>query len=339
MPFFDSVDVGFGDCTIRDFLSLAEIVDSMNFPSLWIQEGDQRSALALAALALQSTVRVKVGVGVTSPFRRHPQILAIESATLSQISGDRFILGLGVASGAIRNYGLRTNPLHAMQDTFEIIRGLLSDDASEFSYNGKVFSTKRPQKRLKIPNLPIYMGAIGPRMLDLAGEIADGLIMTRRGSFSFEYAKYAIERVINSANKHKRDLNKINFLGFFETCISEDGTLARQFAKRILGTYTIPELPDFVSNLAGIKEHEIRTVKQRYLQGDLEGAISAVSDEMVDMFAIAGTPSQCLEKLEQFAKTGLKTPILYIHGPDKKNAAKLAAEQMIPKLTRKSKTY
>jgi alkanesulfonate monooxygenase SsuD/methylene tetrahydromethanopterin reductase-like flavin-dependent oxidoreductase (luciferase family) len=60
---------------------------------------------------------------------------------------------------------------------------------------------------------------------------------------------------------------------------------------------------------------------------------------MVDMFAVAGTPSQCLEKLEQFAKTGLKTPILYIHGPDKKNAAKLAAEQMIPKLTRKSKTY
>jgi alkanesulfonate monooxygenase SsuD/methylene tetrahydromethanopterin reductase-like flavin-dependent oxidoreductase (luciferase family) len=56
---------------------------------------------------------------------------------------------------------------------------------------------------------------------------------------------------------------------------------------------------------------------------------------MVDKFAIAGTPSQCLEKLAEFTKTGLKTPILYIHGPDKTIAAKLAAEQIIPKLTGK----
>jgi len=338
MPFFESIGIGFGDCAVQDFLSLADLVDDTNFSSLWIQEGDQRSALALAALAIRLTARVKVGIGVTSPFRRHPQILAIESATLSEVSGGRFILGLGVASGAMQNYGLKTNPLHAMQDAFAIIRGLLSDDASHFSYNGKVFSTKRPQKRLNAPSLPIYLGAIGPRMLDLAGEIADGLIMTRRGSFSLEYTKYAIQRVIKSALKHKRDPNTINFLGFFESCISEKGDLARQFAKRILGTYTIPELPTFVSELAGINEQEIQTVKEKYGQGDVEGAIRAVTDEMVDVFALAGTPSQCARKLEQFTKTGLKTPILYIHGPDKKNAAKLAAEQIVPKLTSKSRT-
>ena len=121
MPFFESMGIGFNDDTIHNFLSMAEFVDKTNFSSLWIQEGDRRSALALAAMALRSTVRVKVGIGVTSPFRRHPQILAIESATLSEVSGGRFILGLGVASGAMQNYGLKTNPLHAMQDAFAII--------------------------------------------------------------------------------------------------------------------------------------------------------------------------------------------------------------------------
>jgi 5,10-methylenetetrahydromethanopterin reductase len=287
----------------------------------------------LAALALNSTVRVKVGVGVTSPLRRHPQILATEAATLNEISGGRFILGLGVASSAITNYGLQIRPLPVMRDAFRIVRGLLSDESSEFSYKGEAFSLKTPQKRLMMPHVPIYFGGIGPRMLDLAGEVADGLVMTRRGSFSVKYVQYAIERVIKSAERHKRDPSKIDFLAFFETCISENENSAKQFAKRTLGTYTIPQTPSLVSNLAGVQENEIMTVKKKYLDGDFAGAIDAVTDEMVEKFAVAGTPSQCREKLAEFTRTGLKTPIMYIHGPDKAIAAKLATEQIVPKLT------
>jgi 5,10-methylenetetrahydromethanopterin reductase len=326
--------VGFDDYEdSHDFLDLVRLTDKANFSSLWIQEGDQRSVTSLATLALNSTVRMKVGVGVTSPLRRHPQILAIEAGTLNEMSGGRFILGLGVASSAITNYGLKIKPISAMRDTFSIVRGLLADEPSEFSYNGKAFSLKTPQKRLMMPRVPIYFGGIGPRMLDLAGEVVDGLVMTRRGSFSVEYVKYAIERVVKSAKRHNRDPSKIDFLAFFETCISENENTAVQFAKKIIGTYTIPNTPSFVLTLAGIQEHEIMAVKERYLKGDTTGAIEAVTDEMVDKFAVAGTPSQCLEKLLEFTKTGLKTPILYIHGPEKRIAAELAAERIVPKLT------
>lgn len=335
MSYFKSVGVGFGEFSdSHEFLKLVRLIDRSNFSSLWIQEGAQRSSSSLSAVALNSTARVKVGIGVTSPLRRHPQILAIEAATLNELSGGRFILGLGVASSAITNYGRETRPLPAMRDTFRIVRGLLSDESSEFSYNGEVFSLKTPQKRLRMPHLQIYLGGISPGMLDLAGEVADGLVMTRRGSFSVEYAKYAVQRVIRSAKHHERDSDKIDFLAFFETCISENGNSAIQFAKRILGTYTIPQTPSFVSNLAGIQENETAAVKEKYLQGDFAGAIDAVTDEMVDKFAVAGTPSQCLRKLEEFTKTGLMTPIMYIHGPDKATAAKLAAEQIVPKLTK-----
>jgi len=333
MSTFKSIDIGFSDCSIDDFLTLADLVDKTEFSRLWIQEGDQKSAWTLAALALRSTKRVKVALGVTSPVRRHPQILAIEAATVNEISVDRLVLGVGIATGAIRNYGLQIEPLPAMRDTVAIIRGLLADATTEFSYSGKVFSTRRPQKPFRIPNLPIFLGAIGPQMLDLAGEIADGLILTRRGCFSAEYQKYAIDRVINSARTKNRDPNSLSFVGFFETSISEDGNLARQFVKKILGTYTIPELPDSVSNLVDVNEKEVQVIKQRYSEGDFEGAIEAVTDKMVDTFAIAGTPTQCAEKLEQFANTGLNTPILFIHGPDKMKAVKLAAEQIIPRFT------
>ena len=333
MSAFKSIDIGFSDCSIHDFLNLAELVDNTDFSRLWIQEGDQKSAWTLAALALRSTNRVKVALGVTSPVRRHPQILAIETATLNEISIDRLVLGLGIATGAIHNYRLQLEPLPAMRDTVEIIRGLLADDTSEFAYTGRIFSTRKPQKPFRIPNVPIFLGAIGPRMLDLVGELADGLILTRRGCFSAEYQKYAIDRVTNSARTNNRDAKKLSFVGFFETSISEDGNLARQFVKKILGTYTIPELPRFVSNLAGVNEKEVQIVKQRYLEGDFAGAIGAVTDEMVDKFAIAGTPIQCVAKLEQFASTGLDTPILFIHGPDKMKAAKLAAEHVIPRIT------
>jgi 5,10-methylenetetrahydromethanopterin reductase len=337
LSLFESVGVGFEEYgNWHEFLNLVRLTDKANFSSLWIQEGNQRSALTLAALALNSTVRVKVGVGVTSPLRRHPQILAIEGATLNEISNGRFILGLGVASSAITNYGLETRPVHAMRDTFRIIRGLLSNESSQFSYSGEEFSLNAPQKRLMMPSIPVYLGGIGPQMLGLAGEVADGLVLTRRGSFSVEYAKYAIERAIRSARKHGRDPGKIDFLAFFETCISEHENSAVQFAKRILGSYTIPETPRFVSNLAGIQEHDILAVKEKYFKGDLPGAISAVTDEMVDKFAVAGTPSQCLEKVAKFSRTGLKTPILYIHGPDKRTAAKLAAEHIVPNLTQVS---
>ena len=333
MSTFKSIDIGFSDCSIDDFLTLADLVDKTEFSRLWIQEGDQKSAWTLAALALRSTKRVKVALGVTSPVRRHPQILAIEAATVNEISVDRLVLGVGIATGAIRNYGLQMEPLPAMRDTVAIIRGLLADATTEFSYSGKVFSTRRPQKPFRIPNLPIFLGAIGPQMLDLAGEIADGLILTRRGCFSAEYQKYAIDRVISSARTKNRDPNSLSFVGFFETSISEDGNLARQFVKKILGTYTIPELPDSVSNLVDVNEKEVQVIKQRYSEGDFEGAIEAVTDKMVDTFAIAGTPTQCAEKLEQFANTGLNTPILFIHGPDKMKAVKLAAEQIIPRFT------
>jgi 5,10-methylenetetrahydromethanopterin reductase len=169
-------------------------------------------------------------------------------------------------------------------------------------------------------------------MLDLAGELADGLILSRRTAFSSKYTKYAIDRVAKKASGVGRDPSQIDSVGFFETIVAKDGDEARRFAKKILGTYTIPGTPHRVLDLEGISGPEIEKVRTNYLKGNLDAAISNVTDDLVDKFAVAGSPDECLEKLHKFIGTGLKCPILYIHGPDRKLAAQLVAEKIAPNL-------
>lgn len=327
---FESVGIGFGgDLTVGVLVDLATLVDDSDFRSLWIQEDDKRGTIVLAAAVLHATERLVVGTGITSPFRRHPQTLAIETATLNELSGKRFILGLGAAERLIKTFRIAGTPIEGMKDAFAIIRGMYASD--NFTYDGRVFAVTTPQTRLT-PKPRIYMGALGPRMLDLAGELADGVILSRRATFSSKYTKYAIERVTKKAREVGRDPSQIDSVGFFETILARDGDEARRFAKKVLGTYTIPGTPQNVLDLEGISEADIATVKTSYLRGNLDAAISHVTDDLVDKFALAGSPDECLEKLRKRIGTGLKCPILYIHGPDRKLAAQLAAEKIVPNL-------
>jgi len=327
---FESIGIGFGgDVGCQRLMRLAALAEKLKFSSLWVQEDDDRSSMQLSGAALHATQQLVVGTAITSPFRRHPHTLAVETATLNEMSNNRFILGLGAAERLIKSFRLKASPTEAIRDAFAIIRGLSASD--NFTYEGAVFSLTTSQPQLK-PNPQVFLGAIGPRMLDLVGGLADGLLITRRGTFSLRYTKYAISKVVEKAKLVGRDPSKLNFLGFFETSISKDGNEAKQFAKRILGTYTIPRTPKIVLSLAGIPEDRVEKVRRNYFQGDVQAAVNCVTDELVDQFALAGTPDQCLEKLHRFAETGLKCPVLYIHGPDHEVAMELAAEKMIPNL-------
>ena len=330
---FDSVGIGFGgDLPVGVHVELAALVDRSDFRSLWIQENDKTSTIVLATAVLQATKRLVVGTGITSPFRRHPLTLAIETATLNELSSNRFILGLGAAERLIKTFRMPAKPIEGLRDAIAIIRGIHESDS--FTYDGRVFAVATPQPRLA-RNPRIYMGALGPRMLDLAGELADGVILSRRATFSSKYTKYAIDRVKKKARDVGRDPSRIESVGFFETFLANDGDEARLFAKKILGTYTIPGTPQNILDSEGISGEAIEKVKTSYLKGDLDAAVSSVTDELVDKFALAGTPDQCLEKLHRHSGTGLKCPILYIHGPDYKLATRLASEKIAPNLVSK----
>jgi len=327
---FESFGICFdSDLPINTLTELAALADDSDFGSLWIQENERTSTIVHAATLLQSTKRLVVGTGITSPFRRHPLTLATDTANLNELSNNRFILGLGAAERLIKTFRIPAKSIDGMKDTLAIIRGVYASD--KFTYEGKVFSVTTPQTRLA-PKLRLYLGAIGPRMLDLTGKMADGLILSRRATFSRKYTKYAIDRMQKAAKDAGRDLSSIDSVGFFETFVSKDGNEARRFAKKTLGTYTIPGTPQIVLNFEDISKDEVEKVKTHHVKGNLNAAISSVTDNLVDKFALAGTPAECVEKLRKHTETGLKCPILYIHGPDRKIATRLAIEKIIKEL-------
>ena len=335
---FSSFGIGFGQpLRSAELAALGVLAEKLGFKTFWIQEGYRASAIAQCACVLLETRRLDVGTGITSPFRRRPDALALDALTLDEISEGRFILGLGAATGYLEATELASlKPFSAMNEAIDIIRGLLTE--SSFTYDGSVFKVKKPMSlgsKPKRVHRAIYVGAMGDRMVRLTGQKADGLVISRRAGFSVEYVKHAVELLRQGANRGNRRPEELDVHAFFEMAVSKKSEEARAFIKRILGTYTIPLAPDPILKTAGVTDEEIQAVRSHFLKGDMTKAAESVSDELVQKVAVAGTPDECVERLSEYLETGLKSPICYIHGPDSKEAAKLIATKVMPNLTGK----
>ncbi len=324
---FSSVDIGFSGLTPLEYIRLAKRADELGFGCLWLQEGRGSAwgAFALAGAILSNTEKIKVGTGIVSPFRRHPVVLAEEAAALSEISGDRFILGLGSGPVQLKTMGMKVSQLEGLKEAVEILRRLLKGE--RVLYSGKVFRITTPCALEVPPRVPpsIYVGALKPKMIELAAEIGDGLLISRRGGGSPRY----VADVVKSVWQTIRGITKeFTIRTFIESSIDEDGDKARQTARRILASYTIPRAPRVVLEKAGLEREEVLAISQSKKLSE-----AAVSDGMIRKFSMSGTPKDCLEKLESFEGTGLDVPILYIHGPSPERALELAGKEILPQIT------
>jgi 5,10-methylenetetrahydromethanopterin reductase len=160
-------------------MDLAGQVDSEpRYGSFWIAEiTHARSAIPLLAVCALRTKRVRLGLGILGSHTRHPAITAMEAATLSEISRKRLILGLGSARTAAMRHNWRRGNLATMQDSLAIIKPLLNGQT--VNYAGPVFEAKSLELDMKTEGIPLYIGTYpsSTRMLQLAGALADGIIL------------------------------------------------------------------------------------------------------------------------------------------------------------------
>ena len=324
--------------SVNDLVLYAKKAEKLGFDSVWVQEGTSRSAIIVASAILQATDTIKVGTGIVSAFRRHPEILAMEAMTLNELSNGRFILGIGATPGLVKKYGLDFSPLQSVKDSINIIRNLVSE--KEFTYDGESLPIKEPtqmiienksvKKYFPREKMPIYVGALGPKTLNLTGRLADGILVTRRGGYSPEYTKYAISKVMEGALEEGRNENEIDTLAFIESAISMDNEKAKLCIAKILASYTIPYTQNSVLEQAGIGIHEVESIKSAWKRKDLDTAMKEVLKKDLSRFSLFGDPNACIEKLSKYEGTGLKTPIFYLHGPDINEGITLAAKKIIP---------
>ena len=292
-------------------VELAKAAEAHHFASVWFAENPfERGVLPAAAACAVATRRIGIGIGVWNPYTRHPSLIAMEIGALDALAQGRASLGIGSGiASAIGKLGVdNKRPLAALRDAFQIVRGLLRGE--EVSYSGTVFSTDKVKLGYAPPrpDLPILMAARGDKALALAGEIADGLVISNMCPPAFTAC--AVEIVRKAAAKAGRPM-PARVVQYVPCAPDPDGARARNAIKPALAAmlkqyWTLAQnVPSAKLALrhSGIPEAAIAAAVDRIAAG--HAAEEILDDRFVDAFTIAGTAEQCRERIGAYARAGV----------------------------------
>ena len=344
---FTEIDVAFATShRVDDVVDYAKIAEQEGFDSIWLAElYYNRGLVATAAAVAANTKRMKLGLGIISPFSRHPGLVAMESATLDEMSGGRLVLGLGIAQIATDRQGIENaRPAVSLREGVEVLRQFFSGQT--VIYDGQFFKITPPGTALGfVPlrrDIPIYIGGMGPKSLELAGRIADGVILGMFSTPSFiRWVRQQIERGLTASGRTWDDFDLRSYITF---SIDQDSRRAKDATRKILAAYLSEAVSTSASNVGsprisypGIDQDEFTRVKAEVgkyaARGKMDQAEQSIPIEFIDQMIVAGTPEECRAKLAEYADAGLGTPALYqVMGPDTREGIRLAAREILPHL-------
>ncbi len=307
---------------IREGMELVQYAEERGFDAVWQAESRLvREATVPMAAYLAVTERIKAGSGVVNNWTRNVALLAATFSTLDDLAPGRVVLGIGAWWDPIaRKVGIaRTRPLQAMRETVEAVRALLGDGRvtyeGEFvSLDGVELDYVHQERRPK--DVPIYIGATGDRMLELAGEIGDGVVLNYLVSPT--YNDRAMERLEEGARRAGRSLEDVDRPQLVVCSLDADRGAALD-AARLLVTQYLGQQPHIMkaSGVPGELLEEIgRVLTWPATHDEVVAASRLVPDDIVQMITASGSPAECVEKVEQYVAAGCTCPILYPLGSD-----------------------
>ncbi|MFQ5635725.1 MAG: LLM class flavin-dependent oxidoreductase [Gammaproteobacteria bacterium] len=305
---------------------------------------EARGCFTSLAAAAMATDRIPIGLGITSPYMRHPTIQASESNALDELSGGRFIMGRGAGKVGTEYLDLdmkKYTPVKTHRESIEMIRGVAGGEA--FRYDGELFKCDMPavdrRGRGLRTDIPIYVGATGPMMQRLAGKIADGLLLP--GLTSAGFTTYARQNCWAGAEAVGRDLPAdFPVGGVILTACSTDREKAKDATRSYTATYVINKLRniknDVILSTSGFPDETWAPFREAIAAGTEDDVTHLVSDEIQRAFnVISGTPEDCLEITQELIDAGLNLPLLEVVGAseaDNLETIRLFGEQVLPNL-------
>ncbi|RMF97671.1 MAG: LLM class flavin-dependent oxidoreductase [Gammaproteobacteria bacterium] len=305
---------------------------------------EARGCFTTLAAASLATSRIPIGLGITSPYMRHPTIQASECNAIDELSGGRFIMGLGAGKVGTEYLDLdmkKYTPVKTHRESIEMIRGIASGKA--FRYDGELFKCDMPAVdragRGLRTEIPIYIGATGPLMQKLAGKISDGLLLP--GLTSPGFTRYARENCWAGAASVGRQLpDDFPVGGVILAACSKDRQKAKDATRSYTGTYVINKLRniknDVILSSSGLPDETWEPFRKAIAEGTEDHVTHLVTDEMQRAFTvISGTPDDCLEITQELLDAGLNLPLLEIVGAseeDNLESIRLFGEEVLPRL-------
>jgi alkanesulfonate monooxygenase SsuD/methylene tetrahydromethanopterin reductase-like flavin-dependent oxidoreductase (luciferase family) len=281
---------------------LAGAAEQAGFSAVFVAEG-HGDALALCHPVAAATRRVQVGTAVANAALRPPVLAAKTAAQLDQATGGRFILGLGVGNAVMNSrFGLAPfEPLPMVEEYVGVVRSVLNRGTG---YDGQLFRTgviplDSPPARA---DLPVWLGALGPRMLALAGRVADGVILNL---MTPAQAGQAAGVVRDAARAAGRDPASVDVACVIHCCLSDDPAAAAAAARAVVPRYVLhPAVPRlFGPGLGGVRE--------LVLAGDRAGAAGLVPQQVADGFVAWGDAAQVAARLAEYRAAGVDLPVIF----------------------------
>lgn len=287
--------------------ALARAAELAGFGAVFVAEG-HGDALSLCHPVAAFTSRVRVGTAIANAALRPPVLTAKTAAQLDQAAGGRFVLGLGVANSMMNSrFGIAPfAPLPMIEEYVSVVRAVL---AGQSGYEGRMFRTGQvpldsPPVRV---NLPIYLAALGPRMLQLAGRIADGVILNL---MTPAQAGEATALVRASAHAAGRDPASVEVVCVVHSCLSDDEAAARAAARAAVPRYVLhPAAPRLFGELDG--GPSLHGVRNLLLAGDRAGAAEQVPQHVADGFVARGRATALAARLAEYRAAGVDLPVLF----------------------------
>ncbi len=288
-------------------IDLAGRAERAGFRSAWFPEITFADSFGPATAAALRSQRIGIGTGVVGIWSRSAVTMALQAATLQQLSGGRLLLGLGLqARGYVSGWhGQRYHkPLTAMRDFVTILRGAFGGGL--VTHEGEIFSVRNFHLDMELPAPPpIYLAANGPRMIELAGEIADGIV----GWFqSLEYVRtVTMPALRRGAERAGRLLDGFQVtVGFPAVVTRDDSGVALAKGQAMMYATALGSAPAYLESARAAGFGDVaEQIGERVRAGDLRGAVRLVPDEMVDTLLLAGSAERVRERIERYREAGL----------------------------------
>ncbi len=308
---------------LREGMALSQYAEERGFEAVWQAESRLvRDAIVPMAAFAAVTDSIKVGSGVINNWTRNIGLLAATFLTLDDLAPDRIICGIGAWWDPLAsNVGIdRRKPLTAMRETVEVLRRLLA--LERVTFHGEFHHVDGIELdvvhgRREPRNVPIMIGATGPQMMEMTGEIADGAVLNY--CVPPEYNDTALEQLEKGAKKAGRTLDDIDRPQLVVCSVHEDRDEAIRGAKMLLTQYLAQQ--PHIARASGVKPEIVKQIQSSLgwpaTKEQIEAAMVHVPDDLVLRITATGTPDEARAKVKEYLRRGATYPILYPLGDPK----------------------
>lgn len=315
---------------LADFVDWIARAEALGFCGVWVADSQSvfRDAFMALTLFAQRTSRMELATGVTNVITRHPAVLAHSFATLDEYAGGRAVLGVGIGDSSVFNIGERPARLERLEAVINTVRRLMAGE--EVNHDGVDMKVSWPARKV-----PVIIAGTGPKSLQLAGRIADGVLF--QVGADPQLARYALRHIALGAHAAGRNPSEVKLYQRLAFAVSENREQVRAEARGYasVAAWTIYRAVPHEDLPLGLL-HDLEAIEEQYdyqQHGSMEAVQAGlVTDRILDAVAITGAPDEVIPRLRELTQLGIQNFVLPIATPHPDAIIDTLAQQVMPHL-------